>query len=142
MVNVTIRFNDKEYILSCEQGQEQELEKLAVYLNQKFMQLKEDLGNIGENKLLLISSIQVIDELFTIKNLLEKMRNQNKDLIQKFKEIKNLAILFRDEKETQINNLHSELQTLKEKMSEDETSYANALEKVSHTIDSFLKKIN
>jgi len=104
--------------------------------------LKEDLGNIGENKLLLISSIQVIDELFAIKNLLEKMRNQNKDLIQKFKEIKNLAILFRDEKETQINNLHSELQTLKEKMSEDEISYANALEKVSHTIDSFLKKIN
>ena len=142
MVNVTIRFNDKDYILSCEQGQEQELEKLAVYLNQKFTRLKEDLGNIGENKLLLISSIQVIDELFIIKNLLEKMRNQNKDLIQKFKEIKNLAILFRDEKETQINNLHSELQTLKEKMSEDETSYANALEKVSHTIDSFLKKIN
>jgi len=142
MVNVTIRFNDKDYILSCEQGQEQELEKLAVYLNQKFTRLKEDLGNIGENKLLLISSIQVIDELFAIKNLLEKMRNQNKDLIQKFKEIKNLATLFKDEKETQINNLHSELQTLKEKMSEDETSYANALEKVSHTIDSFLKKIN
>ena len=142
MVNVTIRFNDKDYILSCEQGQEQELEKLAVYLNQKFTRLKEDLGNIGENKLLLISSIQVIDELFTIKNLLEKMRNQNKDLFQKFKEIKNLTILFRDEKETQINNLHSELQTLKEKMSEDETSYANAIEKVSHTIDSFLKKIN
>jgi len=142
MVNVTIRFNDKDYILSCEQGQEQELEKLAVYLNQKFLRLKEDLGNIGENKLLLISSIQVIDELFTIKNLLEKMRNQNKDLIQKFNEIKNLAILFRDEKETQINNLHSELQSLKEKMSEDETSYANALEKVSHTIDRFIKKIN
>jgi len=142
MVNVTIRFNDKDYILSCEEGQEEELEKLAVYLNQKFTRLKEDLGNIGENKLLLISSIQVIDEIFTIKNILEKMRNQNKDLIQKFKEIKNLAILFRDEKETQINNLHSELQTLKEKMSEDETSYANALEKVSHTIDSFLKKIN
>jgi len=142
MVNVTIRFNDKDYILSCEEGQEKELEKLAVYLNQKFTRLKEDLGNIGENKLLLISSIQVIDELFSIKNLLEKMRNQNKDLFQKFKEIKNLAILFRDEKETQINNLHSELQTLKEKMSEDETSYANALEKVSHTIDSFLKKIN
>jgi len=142
MVNVTIRFNDKDYILSCEEGQEKELEKLAVYLNQKFTRLKEDLGNIGENKLLLISSIQVIDELFSIKNLLEKMRNQNKDLFQKFKEIKNLAILFRDEKETQINNLHSELQTLKEKMSEDETSYANALEKVSHTIDIFLKKIN
>jgi len=142
MVNVTIRFNDKDYILSCEEGQEKELEKLAVYLNQKFTRLKEDLGNIGENKLLLISSIQVIDELFSIKNLLEKMRNQNKDLFQKFKEIKNLAILFRDEKETQINNLHSELQTLKEKMSEDETSYANAIEKVSHTIDSFLKKIN
>jgi len=142
MVNVTIRFNDKDYILSCEEGQEKELEKLAVYLNQKFTRLKEDLGNIGENKLLLISSIQVIDELFSIKNLLEKMRNQNKDLFQKFKEIKNLAILFRDEKETQINNLHSELQTLKEKMSEDETSYANAIEKVSNTIDSFLKKIN
>jgi len=91
MVNVTVKFNNRDYILSCEDGQEQELEKLSLHLNEKFEKLKSDLGNIGESKLLLISSIQVIDEMFTIKESIEKLKNQNKTLLDKFKEIKNLS---------------------------------------------------
>ena len=84
MVNVTVKFNNRDYILSCEDGQEQELEKLSLHLNEKFEQLKNDLGNIGESKLLLISSIQVIDEMFTIKQSIEKLKNQNKNQSQIF----------------------------------------------------------
>ena len=83
MVNVTVKFNNRDYILSCEDGQEQELEKLSLHLNEKFEQLKNDLGNIGESKLLLISSIQVIDEMFTIKESIEKLKNHNKTLLEK-----------------------------------------------------------
>jgi cell division protein ZapA len=142
MVNVTVKFNNRDYILSCEDGQEQELEKLSLHLNEKFEQLKNDLGNIGESKLLLISSIQVIDEMFTIKESIEKLKNQNKNLLERFKEIKNLSILYKEDKEKEIQNLQSELHELKSKISDNEKDYSESLEKVSNSINNFLEKIN
>jgi cell division protein ZapA len=142
MVNVTIKFNHRDYILSCEDGQEQELEKLALNLSEKFEKLKRDLGNIGESKLLLISSIQCIDEIFTIKDSVEKLKNQNKVLLERFKEIKNLSILYKDDREKEIQNLQSELQDLKSKISDNEKNYSEYLEKVSNSINNFLEKIN
>ncbi|CAO6124715.1 hypothetical protein LBMAG19_4390 [Candidatus Pelagibacterales bacterium] len=142
MVNVTVKFNNRDYILSCEDGQEQELEKLSLHLNEKFEQLKNDLGNIGESKLLLISSIQVIDEMFTIKESIEKLKNQNKSLLERFKEIKNLSILYKEDREKEIKNLQSELQELKSKISDNENNYSESLEKVSNSINNFLEKIN
>lgn len=142
MVNVTVKFNNRDYILSCEDGQEQELEKLSLHLNEKFEQLKNDLGNIGESKLLLISSIQVIDEMFTIKESIEKLKNQNKSLLERFKEIKNLSILYKEDREKEFKNLQSELQELKSKISDNENNYSESLEKVSNSINNFLEKIN
>jgi cell division protein ZapA len=142
MVNVTVKFNNRDYILSCEDGQEQELEKLSLHLNEKFEKLKNDLGNIGESKLLLISSIQVIDEMFTIKESIEKLKNQNKTLLEKFKEIKSLSILYKEDREREIQNLQSELQEFKSKISDNEKNYTESLEKVSNSINNFLEKIN
>lgn len=142
MVNVTVKFNNRDYILSCEDGQEQELEKLSLHLNEKFEKLKSDLGNIGESKLLLISSIQVIDEMFTIKESIEKLKNQNKTLLDKFKEIKNLSILYKEDKEKKIQSLQSELQELKGKILDNEKNYSESIEKVSNSINNFLEKIN
>jgi cell division protein ZapA len=142
MVNVTVKFNNRDYILSCEDGQEQELEKLSLHLNEKFEKLKSDLGNIGESKLLLISSIQLIDEMFTIKESIEKLKNQNKTLLDKFKEIKNLSILYKEDKEKEIQSLQSELQYLKGKILDNEKNYSESIEKVSHSINNFLEKIN
>ena len=142
MVNVTVKFNNRDYILSCEDGQEQELEQLSLHLNEKVEKLKNDLGNIGESKLLLISSIQVIDEMFTIKESIEKLKNQNKTLLDKFKEIKSLSILYKEDKEKEIQNLQSDLQELKSKISDNEKNYSESLEKVSNSINNFLEKIN
>ena len=86
MANVNIKFNGKEYLLSCEDGQEEHLEELSLSLNKKFNDLKFDLGNIGENKLLLISSIKVMDEYFETKKQVEIQKEELKKLKEKFKE--------------------------------------------------------
>ena len=74
MANVTIKFNGKEFLLSCDDGQEEHLEELLIQINQKFNDLKNDLGNIGENKLLLITSVKVMDEYYETKKKLSKKK--------------------------------------------------------------------
>ena len=67
MANVNIKFNGKDFLLSCEDGQEEHLEELSNNLSNRFNQLKSKLGNLGENKLLLITSITLMDEYFEMK---------------------------------------------------------------------------
>ena len=76
MANINIKFNGKDYLLSCDDGQEEHLLELSEYLNTRFQDLKSELGNIGESKLLLISSIKVVDEYYEIKKRIdEKKKN-------------------------------------------------------------------
>ena len=67
MANVKIKFNSKEFLLSCDDGQEEHLKELLIHINQKFNDLKNNLGNLGENKLLLITAVKVMDEYFETK---------------------------------------------------------------------------
>ena len=39
MANVNIKFNGKDFLLSCDDGQEEHLEELALHLNEKFIDL-------------------------------------------------------------------------------------------------------
>ena len=112
MANVNIKFNNKDYLLSCDDGQEESFEKLTKFLDKKYSELKDKLGNIGENKLLLITTIQLIDEYFDLK---QKVTNQKKldEISNKFKEIKNLAIKYKEGKDTEIKNLNKELDSFK-----------------------------
>ena len=108
MANVSIKFNGKEFLLSCEDGQEEHLEELLIQINQKFNNLKNDLGNLGENKLLLITAVKVMDEYFETKKKVEQKKDELKNLSNKFKELKSLIYEYRDKKENEINNLNLE----------------------------------
>ena len=90
MANVNIKFNGKEFLLSCDDGQEEHLEELLIQINQKFNKLKNDLGNIGENKLLLITAVKVMDEYYETKKKVEQKKTELKELSNKFKELKSL----------------------------------------------------
>ncbi|NCV24356.1 MAG: cell division protein ZapA, partial [Proteobacteria bacterium] len=109
MVNVNVKFNSRDYLLACEDGQEKELEKLTIELNKKFEKLKSDLGNLGEGKLLLITAIQTMDEMFSIKETMQKLKKHNKELEEKFKEIKDLSIQYKDDRDREVRNLNEEL---------------------------------
>ncbi len=140
MANVNIKFNGKEYLLSCEDGQEEHLEELSLGLNKKFNDLKSDLGNIGENKLLLISSIKVMDEYFETKKKVDAQKKELQELKEKFKELKSLVYQYKDNKENEIKNLSSLQEELENDIENYKTSYENLIDKVTLEIEDFVKK--
>ena len=117
MANVNVRFNNKDYLLSCDDGQEESLKKLTIFLDKKYSELKEKLGNIGENKLLLITAIQIIDEYFELKERVSSQKKKLDELSKKFLELKSLAIKYKDKKEEEINTLNVEIDSFKKKLS-------------------------
>ena len=129
MANVSIKFNGKEFLLSCEDGQEEHLEELLIQINQKFNNLKNDLGNLGENKLLLITAVKVMDEYYETKKKVDQKKNELRDLSNKFKELKTLIYEYRDKKELEINSLNKDHLKLKNEIEINQKSY----ETVSYT---------
>ena len=142
MANVNIKFNGKEFLLSCEDGQEDHLEELSIHLNKKFESLKNDLGNIGENKLLLITSIKIMDEYFETKKKIDENKNELKNLKEKFLEIKKLIYAYKDDKEKEINNLLNTHQELKSEIDKTKLDYEKILDETTSEIDKFIEKVN
>ena len=140
MVNVNVNFNGRDYLLACEEGQEEDLQKLTEELGKKFNQLKKDLGNLGEGKLLLITAIQVIDELYTLKTSLKKLKDHSSDLESKFKEIKNLSISYKEDRDKEVEELKNKLDELKKTIEENQNNYTQILNKASESINSFITK--
>tara|TARA_Y100001970_G_C14197995_1_gene839315 strand:- start:1579 stop:2025 length:447 start_codon:yes stop_codon:yes gene_type:complete len=142
MGNVNIKFNGKEFLLSCDDGQEDHLEELSIHLNKKFEDLKNDLGNIGENKLLLITSIKIMDEYFETKKKIDKKKNELEQLKQKFLEIKKLVYAYKDDKEKEIKNLLNNHQDLKYEIDKTKQNYEKILDEATSQIDKFIEKVN
>ena len=140
MANVNIKFNGKEFLLSCDDGQEEHLEELTLYLNNKFNDLKNSLGNIGENKLLLIASIKVMDEYFETKKKIEEQKNELNNITKKFKELKSLVYEYKNDKETEITNLQKDQAKVKSEIDSHKSNYENLVDKATLEIESFIKK--
>ena len=139
MANVNIKFNNKDYLMSCDKGQEENLKKLAKHLDAKYSELKKNLGNIGENKLLLITAIQMVDDYF---DLFHKVKNTKIDfekLSIKFKELRSLAINYRDSKEVEIGKLKEELNKFKTMVEKSKNSYEEILDKTTKSIEKFIE---
>ena len=139
MVNVNIKFNGKDYLLSCDAGQEDNLKELADFLDNKYLDLKNDLGNIGENKLLLISAIKIIDEFFDLKKKVNSKKNEFQELSKKFKEIKFLATNYRDEKANEISKLKEEINRLQIMIEDSKKLYENMLDRTTKSIQDFIE---
>ncbi len=140
MGNVTIKFNNKEFILSCEDGQEEHLEELLIQISQKFNNLKNDLGNLGENKLLLITAVKIMDEYYETKKKVEQKKNEFKDLSNKFKELKSLIYEYRDKKEDEIKKLNSNHEDFKIEIENNQKKYEQLIDEAADQISNFVKK--
>ena len=139
MANVNVKFNNKDYLLSCDDGQEANLKELANHLDSKYSELKESLGNIGENKLLLITAIQMVDDYFNIFQKVKNTKNDFEKLSTKFKELRSLAIKYKNEKEVEIGKLKGELCDLKAMIEKSKNSYEEILDKTTKSIEKFIE---
>ena len=142
MANVSIKFNGKEFLLSCDDGQEEHLEELLIQLNKKFNDLKNNLGNLGENKLLLITAVKVMDEYYETKKKVDQKKDELKDLSNKFKELKNLVYEYRDKKENEIEKLNKSHLNLKLEIDNSQKNYEKLIDQTADEISNFIEKAN
>ena len=142
MANVSIKFNGKEFLLSCDDGQEEHLEELLIQLNQKFNSLKSDLGNLGENKLLLITAVKIMDEYYETKKKVEQKKKELLELSNKFKELKNLVYDYRDRKEDEIKNLTERHDKLKLEIEDNQRNYEKLIDQTANEISNFIDRAN
>ena len=142
MANVNIKFNGKDFLLSCDDGQEEHLEELLTHINEKFSNLKNDLGNIGENKLLLITSVQILDEYFEIKKKVEQKKTELRNLSDKFRELKSLVYDYRDKKEEEMKRLSQDHEDFKKEIEKNKEDYEKIIEEAADEIENFVEKAN
>ena len=142
MANVSIKFNGKEFLLSCDDGQEEHLEELLIQINQKFNDLKNNLGNLGENKLLLITAVKVMDEYHETKKRVEQKKNELKILSDKFRELKNLIYEYRDKKEDEIKEINEKQIILKDEIEINQKNYEKLIDQTTDEISNFVEKAN
>jgi len=140
MANVTIKFNNKEFLLSCEDGQEEHLEELLIHINQKFNELKNNLGNLGENKLLLITAVKVMDEYYETKKKVDIKKNELRDLSSKFKELKSLIYNYRDKKEEEIKEINTNHLNFKNEIEANQKKYEKLIDEAADEISNFVEK--
>ena len=138
MANVTVKFNNKDYLLSCDDGQEESLKKFTKFLDKKYTQLKDKLGNIGENKLLLITTIQLIDEYFDLKQKVTSQKKKLDEISNKFKEIRSLAIKYKESKDIEITSLNKELDSFKKTIEKNNSLYESMLDKTTQSLEKII----
>ena len=142
MANVNIKFNGKNFLLSCDDGQEEHLEELLIQINQKFSDLKNELGNIGENKLLLITSVKIMDEYFETEKKVEQKKEELKNLSDKFKELKSLVYKYKDEKEDEMRKLTKDYNDFEKEIKKNKENYDKIIEEATNEIENFVQKAN
>ena len=139
MGNVNIKFNGKDYLLACDDGQEENLKNLGKHIDKKFENIKKKLGNIGENKLMLINAIQIADDFFALNKKVKKSKSEFELISNKFKELRSLAIEYKNDKDQEIQKLNQDLENLRSLVEESKSSYENLLDKTTKSIEDFLE---
>jgi len=64
MAVATLTINGRTYEVSCDDGQEGHLQKLAEHVDERVRQLADSVGQVGEARLLVMASLLVADELY------------------------------------------------------------------------------
>ena len=80
MPEVNVEIDGKKYRMACEEGQEAHLMELAERFNRTVVQLKGSFGEIGDNRLVVMAGIAVLDELAEAEDRIEALKQDIADL--------------------------------------------------------------
>jgi len=138
MANVNIKFNNKDYLLSCDDGQEESLKTLTQFLDKKYLELKDQLGNIGDSKLLLITTIKIVDDYFNLKAKVDLQKKKLDEISKKFLEMRSLALQYKEKKDLEIDNLNDEIDKFKVTIEESNSLYESILDKTTKSIQDII----
>jgi cell division protein ZapA len=138
MANINIKFNNKDYLLSCDDGQEESLKKLVSFLDKKYIELKDQLGSIGENKLLLITTIKILDDYFNLKQKVDLQKTRLDEISKKFLEMKSLAIQYKENKDSEIKKLNDEIDKFKITIEASNVLYESILDKTTKSLQNII----
>ena len=74
MAQVTVKINGRAYTLSCDDGEEEHLKGLAAYFDKHVMDLAQSVGQVGDQRLMLMAGLLVADELSEALGDIEALR--------------------------------------------------------------------
>lgn len=80
MAEVTLKINNKEYSLSCDDGQEPRLEDLACYVDSRLQDISSAGAATSENHLLVLTNLVLADEVYELRDQLETLQNDIRNL--------------------------------------------------------------
>ncbi len=63
MASVAVTINGRRYEIACEEGQEAQLSRLGRYVDDRVRQLAAAVGQLGDTRLMVMTSLLLADEL-------------------------------------------------------------------------------
>ena len=75
MGQVVVKVNGRDFALSCADGQEPRIRRLAQYVDAKIGEFAKNLGQIGEARLILLAALVIADELSDANEALAQERS-------------------------------------------------------------------
>ncbi len=100
MANVVVTVAERPYTMQCPDGQEDHLRELAQLLDGEVSRIKQNVGSIGDIRLLVMSGLMVADRLSEAIRKIEALEDQ----VQGLRESRNLA-------QTQLKTLEATVST-------------------------------
>lgn len=116
MGQVKVSINDRSYTVACGDGEEDHVRELAGYINKQVTALAQEVGQVGDARLLLMAGLLVADEL--------------SDALQKTKML-----------EQEIENLTGSRASAMERTREAEDSLADVLDDAARRIEDLARRI-
>tara|TARA_B100000459_G_scaffold146799_1_gene114015 strand:+ start:1048 stop:1404 length:357 start_codon:yes stop_codon:yes gene_type:complete len=86
MSDVTIQINGRSYQIACEDDQEDHLRRLAEFLESRLQDVVSMVGQVGQDRLLVMASLLIADELSdTMAEIQDARSNPDLDTVQRLR---------------------------------------------------------